>query len=396
MTCSKKCVPFSMKGWGTMKSDALLNAYIDLNLLVCAGALLWLAARTGLRRTSLATVYGPQLRLLNSMTVLLALTPVLVLIMNASGLGHPPTLSDMLVSQYLQGNVNMSATQFEAMIGMREDLVRDLTASQAIWSRSVAVLLISGAAMSAVLLGHAILRLRSALASAYLWKRIGRVDLLLSDHTAVAYSTRGLRRLYVVLPTSLLNDPRDLRLTLAHELQHFRQKDVETAFLMECLRPLLFWNPAYYLWRRDMRSVREFACDQALGARARFDLRSYCECLIRASERARRTPIFLSSRSPSVALLDRREILRAPILARRIIAITERRPEGRQGMVWGAVAAVIAGAVLATAFLIQRPGDWSHDRIMLSTIVNLERMANRSSAQATVTALNAGFVTSAN
>ncbi|MCG7624742.1 M56 family metallopeptidase [Epibacterium sp. Ofav1-8] len=377
-----------------MKADALLNAYIDLNLLVCAGALLWLVARAGLRRTSLATVYGPQLRLLNGMTVLLAVMPGLVLVLNASGLGHPPTLSDVLVSQYLQGNVSMSASRFETLIGLREDLIRTLSAGSAIWSQIAVVALVSGTLISGALLVRAVMRLRRALASAYHWKRIGRVELLLSDHTAVAYSTRGLRRLYVVLPTALLNDPLDLRLTLAHELQHFRQRDVETAFLMECLRPLLFWNPAFYLWRRDMRAVREFACDQALSARSRFDLRSYCECLIRSTERARKTPIYLSPRSPSVALLQRREIHSAPILARRIIAVTEQRPDGPQHLVWTGVAAAIACAVVATAFLIQRPGDWSHDRIMLSTIVNLERMAHRSAAQTTVSALNGGFVTS--
>ncbi|NIZ15111.1 M56 family metallopeptidase [Phaeobacter sp. HF9A] len=377
-----------------MKADALLNTYIDLNLLVLAGALLWLAARAGLRRTSLATAYGPQLRLLNGMTVLLAATPVLVLLLHLSGLGHAPTLSDVLVSQYLQGNVNMSATHFESLIGLREDLVRDISGGSTTWSQIVAALLISGAALSALLLGAAILRLRRALAAAYLWKRIGRVDLLLSDDTAVAYSTRGLWRRYVVLPTALLADPRDLRVTLAHELQHFRQKDVEIAFLMECLRPLLFWNPAYYLWRRDMRMVREFACDQTLGAQGRFDLRSYCECLIRASERARETPIFLSSRSPSVALLNRREIHSAPLLARRIIAATELPPQGRQGLLWTGISGLIACAVVITAFLIQRPSDWSHDRIMLSTIVNLERMAQRGSSDTALSALNGEFMVS--
>ncbi|GLP84807.1 M56 family metallopeptidase [Tritonibacter mobilis] len=369
-----------------MKADALLNAYIDLNLLVCAGALLWLAARYLMRRTSLATSYGPQLYLLNGMTVLLAATPILVLALNASGIGNPPTLSDVLVAQYLQGNVSMSAVQFETMIGMREDLVRDLSTGTALWSQLVSAFILVGTTISVLLLGTAILRLRHALASAYRWKRIGRVDLLLSDDTAVAYSTRGLFRRYVVLPTSLLNDSRDLRLTLAHELQHFRQRDVETAFLMECLRPLLFWNPAYYLWRRDMRAVREYACDQALSSRGRFDLRSYCECLIRATERARKSPVFLSSRSPSVALLERREIRHTPILARRIIAVTEQRPHEHQGLVWGGVSAAIACAVIATAFLIQRPGDWSHDRLMLSTVVNLERMAHRNTGQTGVSA----------
>ena len=143
-----------------------------------------------------------------------------------------------------------------------------------------------------------------------------------------------------------------------------------------------------------MRAMREFACDQALGARARFDLRAYSECLIRATERARRSPVFLSPRSPSVALLERHEIHNAPILARRIIAVTEKTPEGHQASLWAAIAATIACAVVMTAFLIQRPGDWSHDRIMLATIVNLERMAHRNTAQPTVSALNGGFVTS--
>lgn len=364
-----------------MKADALLNSYIDLNLLVCAGALLWLAARWVLRRTALATAYGPQLRLLNGMTVLLAAMPFLVVALNAIGIGHPPTLSDVLVSQYLQGNVGMSAVQFESMIGLREDLVRDLVYGATFGSRVATVFVVIGTAVSLFLLGSAILRLHSALASAYRWKRIGRVDLLLSDDTAVAYSTRGLFRRYVVLPTSLLNDPQDLRLTLAHELQHFRQRDVEIAFLMECLRPLLFWNPAFYLWRRDMRAVREYACDQALSTKGRFDPRSYCECLIRATERARKSPVFLSPRSPSVALLERREILHTPMLARRIIAVTEQPPRGRLGLVWGGVSTAIGCAVIATAFLIQRPTDWSHDRLMLSTVVNLERMAQRSSNQ---------------
>ncbi|NKX37929.1 peptidase M56, BlaR1, partial [Rhodobacteraceae bacterium R_SAG4] len=98
------------------------------------------------------------------------------------------------------------------------------------------------------------------------------------------------------------------------------------------------------------------------------------------------SPVFLSSRSPSVALLERREIRHTPILARRIIAVTEQRPHEHQGLVWGGVSAAITCAVIATAFLIQRPGDWSHDRLMLSTVVNLERMAHRNIGQTGVSA----------
>ena len=120
---------------------------------------------------------------------------------------------------------------------------------------------------------------------------------------------------------------------MAHELQHFRQKDVETAILLELLRPVLFWNPAFYLWRRDMRSIREFACDQALRARGRFDPRAYCECLIRATSAARGATGHMNERGPVAALLDPREIRQLPVLARRIVAVTDGHRGARRGPV---------------------------------------------------------------
>lgn len=377
-----------------MQADALLNAYIDLNLLVIAGACLWFAARAALSRSAAALAYQPQLRLLNSMTVFLAAAPFVALGINMLGLGRAPTLSDVLVAQYLQGNVSMSAAEFEGLIGLREDLVRDLTTQASVWSRGITALITLGALAS---LGHfllAVVQLRRTLRRAFHWRQIGRVQLLISDEVPVAFSTRGLFRLYVVLPAQLLQSPRDLRLTLAHELQHFRQRDVETAVLLELLRPVLFWNPAFYLWRRDMRSIREFACDQALRCRGRFDARAYCECLIRATSAARASKVTLSERGPVAALLDRREIRRMPVLARRIIAVTEADNGVGRGPVWALVSGLFVLVVLSIALLIQRPADWSHDRIMLSTIVNLERMAARSSAPTAVTALSGGFMVS--
>ncbi|MGR3761763.1 M56 family metallopeptidase [Roseobacteraceae bacterium NS-SX3] len=377
-----------------MKADALLNAYIDLNLLLLAGTVLWLAARKALSRSALARAYRPQLRLLNAMTLLLALSPLLALALTSLAVAHPPNISDILVAQYLQGNVSMSATRFEGLLGLREDAVRALILHQAPWAQAVAAAVAAGAALCAL---HAILsvqRLRRSLARAYLWKRIGRVQLMVSDDTAVAYSTRGLWIRYVVLPSALLAAPKDLKLTVAHELQHFRQRDIECEFLLEALRPLLFWNPAFYLWRREVRLLREFACDQALMSRPLFDVRAYCECLIRACALAAREQVLFTRRSPAVALVDRREVRRSPALQQRIIAVTARRQNTASPLGWALVSGLMAGAVLATAMLLQRPGDWSHDRIMLSTIVNLERMASRNSAapSAAVSALQGGFM----
>lgn len=375
-----------------MNADVLLNAYIDLNILLLAGTLLWFAARKALARSSLGRAYRPQLRLLNGMTVLLAASPLLILAFTRFVIAHPPNFSDMLVSQYLQGNVSMSAGTFEATLGLREDAVRGLTSLQPGWAQAVAAAFAVGALICLAHVAASVFRLRQNLAGSFLWKRIGRVQLMVSDDIRVAYSTRGLLRRYVVLPSALLNDPRDLRLTIAHELQHFRQRDIECEFLLELLRPALFWNPAFYLWRREVRLLREFACDQALMARPAFDVRAYCECLIRACALAARGPALFTRRSPAVALVDRRETRRGASLQRRIIAVTAVQPRGPNSLGWGLVSLTMAGVVLATAVLLQRPSDWSHDRIMLSTIVNLERMASRNSTpELAVSALNGGF-----
>ena len=375
-----------------MRTDVLLNAYIDLNILLLAGTVLWLSARRLLSRSRLARAYRPQLRLLNGMTLLLACSPFLLLAFTTFVLPHPPNFSDLMVSQFLQGNVRMSAGEFENLLGLREDFVRDLSSLQPIWAQIAVSAFAAGALLCFVHVALSVWRLHRNLTDAFVWKRIGRVQLLVSDRNRVAYSTRGLWRRYVVLPTTLLHEPHDLRLTIAHELQHFRQRDIECEFLLEMLRPLLFWNPAFYLWRREVRLLREFACDQALMARPQFDVRAYCECLIRACAKAARGQTLFTHRSPVVALVDRRETRRGASLQRRIIAVTARQPQAPAAFGWTLVSAAMTVFVLTTAVLLQRPGDWSHDRLMLSTIVNLERMASRSSPpEVAVRALNGGF-----
>jgi len=373
-----------MKGWGMMQAEALINAYIDLNLLLLVGAVIWLGLRRLLTRHGLGHAFLPQLKLLNRLTVLLVAAPLLALGFTTWVVPHPPNISDMLVSQYLQGRVSMSASHFENIIGLREDLVRNLMTQQAFWARSLVLLFSVGAAICTLHVATSVLRLRNSLGSAFLWKKIGRVQLRISDTASVAYSTRGLFTLYVVLPSPLLNDSRDLRLTIAHELQHFRQRDIECEFLLETLRPLLFWNPAFYLWRGEVRTLREFACDQALMARPQFDARAYCECLIRACAMAAQDRIFFTRRSPAVSLVDRRETRRSATLHQRILTVTAKPSPADHTVSWTLLSGLLVGAVLATTMVMQRPSDWSHDRLMLSTIVNLERMASRDTTEASI------------
>ncbi len=374
-----------------MAADVWLNTYLDLNFLVIVGTMIWFGLRWAIARTSLNMAYRPQLRLLNALTVFLAVTPLLALVVANVTVMRPPNLSDLLVAQYLQGNVSMSATQFETLLGLREDFVREMTDGRALWAQGLTAFLLVGTVFVSLQVALSVLRLRRGLRHSHLYKRIGRVELRLSDTARVAYSTRGIWTRYVVMPIALLQDPRDLRLTIAHELQHFRQRDVECEFLLEILRPLTFWNPFFFLWRRQVRMLREYACDQALIQRRRMDARAYCECLIRACTKAAQEPVLFTRTTPAVALVDRRETRSQSILRNRILAVTAPMEQPRNhGPLWMFISASLICAVVMTMLLMQRSGDWSYDRIMLSTIVNLERMANR---QSTFAAPFSGAVT---
>lgn len=374
-----------------MEADVLLNVYIDLNLLLAVGAAIWLIVRRGLARAGLGQAFRRQLRLFNGFALAVAVSPVLILVLTRWSASRPPTLSDIMVSQYLQGNVGMSASKFQALIGLRDEAVRQIAGQSALWTQILAAAFAVGAVFCIWQVAHSVWRLRGVLRRSYVWKRIGRVRVLVSDTTRIAFSTRGLRYRYVVLPSSLLTSPEDLRLIVGHELQHFRQRDVEFEILMEFLRPLLFWNPAFYVWRNEMRLLREYACDQAMLARTPFQARAYCECLIRAAALAAQERVFFTRKSPAVALVDRRELKKDSALRRRVSAVVS--AGGRDGHTgsWLLIGGLLFALVLVSGAALQRPSDWSHDRIMLSTIVNLERMANRSAA--VQSAFQGGFVT---
>lgn len=374
-----------------MDSDAVLNTYIDLNLLLLAGAMIWLALRWGLARVGLGAAFLPQLRLMNWMIVILAMSPIVASAISHWIIARPPNLSDMLVSQYLQGNVQMSATDFQMLLGAREEGVRALVSMQSVGAKVLVAAFLLGGLFCLGQTVVAVIRLRNIVSSAFHWKQLGSVNLMISDTAKVAFSTRGLFKRYVILPSALLQSPNDLRLTVSHELQHFRQRDIEFEFLLEVLRPMLWWNPAFHIWRREVRQMREYACDQALISRPNFDARAYCECLIRACAVAAQERAYFTRRTPAVALVDRRETRRSSSLYRRILHVADGAGRSGSRASWAMVSSLLVFAVFSTAVMIQRPAEWSHDRIMLSTVVNLERMAERSDTP--TSPFQGGFVT---
>ncbi len=362
-----------------MRSELFLNAYLEANVVLIFGFLLWLAVRWLLGRVGLGQAYESHLRIVNHVFIAMALCPLVVLgagvVRDAGVVTAPMTLSDFAVAQYLNGQIAMPPSEFAALVSFRETLVRDFLVFSGPVSVGLAAFAAAGWLFFAGRLLLNLMRLRRVLRGAYAWRQFGSVHLLLSDRIHVPFSTRGIRRRFVVIPSAMLARPQDLRIVVAHELQHFRQGDVAWEIAMEVLRPFFFWNPAFLLWKRHVERLRELACDQRLVARARVDARAYCECLLTVCRDSLERPTTRNITLPAVAFVQpRRE---GGFLGLRLLTIASAGNKGRSAVPPGLLALPIMAAVAVLSVAIQAPGDWSQDRLMLSTIVNLERLDAR-------------------
>ena len=214
--------------------------------------------------------------------------------------------------------------------------------------------------------------------NSYAWRTFGRVRICLSDRTLVPFSTRGLRSYFVVIPSHMLGEADELKVAIAHELQHIRQGDLEWEVVLEALKPVFFLNPAYRAWKRQVERLRELYCDHQVLQHGRIDVRSYCETLLSVCQKTLRRDRAFVLAVPKVTLVtaDRSSLLdrKSSFLEHRIHSALDGKRMRHQRLVFGAIAIPLLTATTLTTLAIQSPGDWSHDRLMLSTVVNLDRL----------------------
>lgn len=358
-----------------MTADALLNAFLEANLLLMVGYLLWRGVRFLMERFGYQAAYASHLRAATLVLAGVAVCPLLVgvvsILRDVGMIGVLPTLSDIAVARFLAGDIAMSAEQFEALMAFREVKLRDFVSLSGPLSWGVLCLFVGGALYSLMRLLQSYRALSALMSESHLWRRFGQLDLLVSDRISVPFSTRGLTRCYIVIPSVLVERSADLQMVMRHELQHFRQGDVAWEIGMELIRPVFFWNPAFRLWKREVETLRELACDQRLVERGRVDLASYCACLLRV---CRENAAARQQALPVVPFLDAG---RGAFLRRRLEAVVDGKGLAARGFLPGLVALPVIGVVGFLALAIQPGADWSQDRLMLSTIVNLERLDAR-------------------
>ena len=192
-----------------------------------------------------------------------------------------------------------------------------------------------------------LVRIRRLLRGTVALRSVGHVRVVVSAECRVPFSVAFPQRAYVVVPTHLLASPSDVRMAIVHELQHHRQGDCWTAYVLELLRAVFFWNPCIHLWRSRLSELQEFSCDEALIARRSFEPYDYGRCLLAVAQAA--SPPIGSSRQnlACVVGMGREGGTPASLLQRRIRMLSHYRSAAPRRTVAG----VLAGAFAITASL---------------------------------------------
>jgi len=120
----------------------------------------------------------------------------------------------------------------------------------------------------------------------YLFRKNGRVSLFINDEITVPFSYWTINSSNIILPNSLLSQPKNFKIAIAHELQHHRQKDTQWVYIIWLLRVICILNPFVFLWSKKLSEIQEFACDEALVDQNKVESQQYARCLIEVAQTA--------------------------------------------------------------------------------------------------------------
>jgi TonB family protein len=243
-----------------------LALYLKLNVLLAAALLLWWLTKGLARGFGFESSHARQLKVARFLFTGLLGAAVLALFAYGWLTALATTLVDGVtvvaaIDTGLERNYAVGAVGFELQYVLL-------------------AVLFSGFAWQAARLVRQVRKLRAIVDGAAEWRCIRGTYLLVSPDIQTPFSTRALGSKHVVLPMTLLESPRNLRLAVKHELQHVRNGDLEWVILLEAVKLLCFWNPAAWLWHNEFDCLQEFACDEALINRRHVTPQAYGTCLL--------------------------------------------------------------------------------------------------------------------
>ncbi len=359
-----------------MTVDQIVGGAIWIQLVILLAALVFgtfegILVLSGRRRS-----FYTRRRMGMAVIACLAVLPLLAPYLVSSPYAASVNATDALVSQVLNGNIDISANQMQQLLAIKSDWMSQVAnASSTVAQILIAVFLTAFIARASYLLLN-VGRIRNAIRQGRVVHRTKWCKIVASPTVSVPFSTRGIWHYFVVLPEEMLHDRSAVQMALGHELQHIRQGDVDAEVLLSLISPIAVLNPGFWFLSSRLRKLGELACDRAYLSRRGFDAHGYA---LRLLEIARRTST--AKQQPAafgVPLVGRRVpfLSRRSMLKDRILEIAhDQDAPAKEAVVFGAfLSVVMAGFVLVGAVSLAEPEDWSHERIMLSTVANLDRL----------------------
>lgn len=123
---------------------------------------------------------------------------------------------------------------------------------------------LTGCAVLALRLIAGSWRMRKIANAGRLWRRAGNVDVLLSPDLHSPLAWRASKPM-IILPANADEWPQArLGMVLDHELAHIQRLDLWANWLVQWMTVLYWPNPLVWLARREERTAREAACDDAV------------------------------------------------------------------------------------------------------------------------------------
>jgi beta-lactamase regulating signal transducer with metallopeptidase domain len=284
--------------------------------------------------------------------------------------------TDVIVSQVLKGNIGISAIEMNNLFQIKARVMEQLTTGRSFEAQLVIAAFLSAFILRSGYIGLNLWRVRRSIRQGRVLHRSRRMKLIMSPNISVPFSTRGLWFYYIVVPQSFNGDQMAMQMSLGHEMQHIRQGDVDAEVTMSLLSPLVVLNPGFWFLSSRLRKLGELACDRAYLARSGFDAHGYSLRLLTIARqsltnRTQPTAMGVPLVGRSIPFMGRRSILKE-----RILEIAYDQEDPKRETIWFAFAlsALMAAGVLFGASALAEPPEWSHERIMLSTVANLDRL----------------------
>ena len=146
----------------------------------------------------------------------------------------------------------------------------------------------------------------------YFIRKFRSVSIYANDSIKIPFSYWLPGNANIIIPTDLIGKPKDYRITIFHELQHHRNGDTKWVYAVWLLKTICLLNPCIHLWNRLISELQEFACDEVLVDRKKIDSQDYASCLVEAAKSAsdqRHAPVCATG----LTLMVQRQLLKRRI-----------------------------------------------------------------------------------